>query len=252
MDDDENSSLKYEFNTDIDVERLRDVFKERKRIRVENVLTGRVAEAMYHRLSNGTPWRTFVVANQTLMGTPPGSVIGPGRDDEEILTTAYDGASNGFAVLYDADRLFPEDRQGEEDNFARDDVSTLPWVTEMAKSDRFRRLITGLTDLNEGASIEVQSMRLRCGHFVGFQSALMSSSKNGRHTASFLLHLTPDWKVEWGGLLSFRSSAGIAEGFIPCFNTLDVFAFPLGHWITAVAPFAAGPMMAIVGRVYRA
>jgi Rps23 Pro-64 3,4-dihydroxylase Tpa1-like proline 4-hydroxylase len=41
-----------------------------------------------------------------------------------------------------------------------------------------------------------------------------------------------------------------SDGYVPAFNTLDLFALPQGHWIGAVSDFAAGERLAIAGRVY--
>jgi Rps23 Pro-64 3,4-dihydroxylase Tpa1-like proline 4-hydroxylase len=69
--------------------------------------------------------------------------------------------------------------------------------------------------------------------------------------ASFQLNLTPEWRPEWGGLLEFRGTGHSIEGILPRFNSLDIYTFPQGHWIGAVAPYARGPRLAIAGRLYR-
>jgi Rps23 Pro-64 3,4-dihydroxylase Tpa1-like proline 4-hydroxylase len=91
----------------------------------------------------------------------------------------------------------------------------------------------------------------RPGHFITFHDATRSADKEGKRRAAYSYNLTPEWKTEWGGLLEFRGKEGhIVEAFSPCFNCLDLFAFPQGHWMSLVAPFCDGPTYAVTGGLY--
>jgi Rps23 Pro-64 3,4-dihydroxylase Tpa1-like proline 4-hydroxylase len=53
--------------------------------------------------------------------------------------------------------------------------------------------------------------------------------------------LTPQWRIEWGGLLLFHGADGQVErGFVPRFNSLALFAVPQLHsvsMVTRAAPY---------------
>ncbi len=66
--------------------------------------------------------------------------------------------------------------------------------------------------------------------------------------AAYVLSLTPEWRAEWGGVLEFLDADGhIAEGYVPCFNALNVFLVPQLHHVSCVAAFAAAPRLSLTG-----
>jgi SM-20-related protein len=112
----------------------------------------------------------------------------------------------------------------------------------------FMRTVTGLPQINRAA---IRATRFRVGHFEMFHAATFSADRTGRRAAAFSINLTPEWKPEWGGLLAFRRhDAGSIVAYMPTFNSLDVFGFPVGYWISHVAPFASAVRLAISGRLY--
>ena len=63
-----------------------------------------------------------------------------------------------------------------------------------------------------------------------------------------MLNLTPAWRAEWGGVLEFLDADGhVAEGYVPSFNALNLFAVPQLHHVSHIAPFARGPRLSITG-----
>jgi hypothetical protein len=244
----------FDISRTCDPDKYRAEFSRTGRARINGFLQPHDAEALYQHLRHHVVWRSFLVANGQLLGTPQDARIGGTSDEErEIVSLAYDGARNGFAYLYDADRLFPED---ESDGApVRGDVKTpiLADSSAFLSGSRFMEFVRGVTGLPELETVHSQAVRFRPGHFVTFQSGTWSADKTGRRRVSFFLNLTPAWKPEWGGLIEFRAADGsLVEALVPCFNVLDVFTFPKGYWVSCVAPFAGGPRFDISGRVYAA
>ena len=65
---------------------------------------------------------------------------------------------------------------------------------------------------------------------------------------AFVLNLAPDWKPDWGGYLNFMDLQGnVGVGFIPRFNTMNLFTVPLRHHVSMVAPFAPARRFALSG-----
>jgi SM-20-related protein len=257
MDDVVKSTIQFELNPELNVEKLSEEFKKNGRVRALNFLQPACAEALYQHLRHNVAWRTFLVASEQLLGTPPGEPVGVNADEErEILDCAYGGArKGGFAYVHDADRLFPEDEADYAPESAAPRVppadSMLAGFEEFLNTAALRELVCTVTGLQELGSISSQATRFRPGHFVGFHSGTWSADKTRKRRALLSFGLTPDWKPEWGGAQEFRSNdQGIAQSFIPCFNSLEVWGFPMGYWISAVAPFAEVPRFGVMGRVY--
>jgi Rps23 Pro-64 3,4-dihydroxylase Tpa1-like proline 4-hydroxylase len=73
---------------------------------------------------------------------------------------------------------------------------------------------------------------------------------NGR--IAFVLHLTKDWKPQYGGHLHFldTSRTKIIETFTPTFNSLMIFEVPeegISHFVSHVAPNVQIPRISITG-----
>lgn len=66
---------------------------------------------------------------------------------------------------------------------------------------------------------------------------------------AYVLNLTiDDWYPDWGGYLAFYNDDGdIETGFMPRFNTLNLFRVPQAHAVTYVPPFAPLGRYAISG-----
>jgi SM-20-related protein len=251
MDDTTRATTRFQINPKLDATQLREHFKQTGRVHIENFLQPHGAEALYKHLRDEVQWRTFVVANENLMGTPPGMEVGLSpQEDSEILGVAYDGARNTFASVLDADRLFPEDETDPEATDGRP-VAMLDEFTRFSNCDAVKTFIATVTGFAEFESVQCKATRFRNGHFESFHDGMWAPDNTRRRRASFELNLTPEWKPEWGGILEFRTTdARSVEGFVPCFNALDVYVFPQGHWTSVVSPFAGAPRFAIAGRLY--
>lgn len=255
--------ISFEINPKLDPEKMYEDFRKTGRLRIRNFLDGRSANEIYQHLTHDVQWRTFLVANENLMGTSPGEPLATRPEDEtEILDMAYEGARSNFACVFDADRLYSEDLadaiSSEGSPAAGDHMEPAsspilgPFESFLASTRvvEFLRRVSGITAV-DGLNVQSHAIRFRRGHFMTFHAGTWSADTTGKRRAAFYLNLTPEWRPEWGGMLEFRTAeADNVEAFMPSFNTLDLFAFPQGHWISPVAPFAGGPVLAITGRVY--
>lgn len=246
------STLSFELNRKLDAGRLHAEFSEMRRLRIRNFLGGTSAVRLYRHLLHEVRWRTFLIANEKLLGTPPGKSLALSPEKEkEILDVAYDGARAGFACVFDADRLHPEDVEASRSETAVSTglLATLESFFASAQVVEFFRCLTGLEG-DQDLTLHVRALRLRHGQFISFHAGTWSADGTGKRRAMFYLNLTPEWRPEWGGTLEVRTPQGdMTEGYLPSFNTLDVLGFPQGHWITPVAPFAGGPVLCIAGRL---
>ena len=62
------------------------------------------------------------------------------------------------------------------------------------------------------------------------------------------MNLTARWRADWGGMLLFLDDEDhVAEGYMPAFNSLNIFKVPQRHAVSIVAPFAGEPRLSITG-----
>lgn len=239
--------LDFNFNPDLPQERLRAQFRAGKRVHVENFLVPAAAEALSRHLMEGTPYQTYVTADLEEMATAPGpeSVLGP-NEEKEIFEIACEGARNGFASYFEANRSLLNAVEMQDFDFG-----THAACTEFLYSPEFLSLIERISGLEGLSRIDWQATRFRSGHFVTFNSGTDSADQSGKRRLNFELNLTRQWRPEWGGMLEMRGDEGHQiEAVMPCFNSLDLFTFPRGYWISQVTPFALATRYAISGSIY--
>jgi SM-20-related protein len=227
-------------------------FKKRFASHIENVLSPTSALALYEHVAQEVEWRSFLVAKETMFaGGEEHHGVYPPELEKEMSGCAYEGAASGFACFYDANRLFEEDIPSDA---CMENVAQTPFflrLNDFVNSQEFLDFMRSVTGLQRIGRAAIRATRFRSGHFEMFHASTQSGDRTGKRVASFNINLTPEWKPEWGGLLEFRRQyAGTIEAFVPTFNSLDIVAFPMGYWISSVAPFAGTARLAISGRLY--
>jgi SM-20-related protein len=251
--DEDTSMAKFELNAALDRAELNAAYREKFRLHVENVLSTTSALALLKHVSQEITWRSFLISEERMLAAPPdlrGSY--PPEVEKELSDCAYAGAHKGFACLYDATRLFAEDIPEGAEIEEVVETPVLAQLSEFVNSESFLELIRTVTDVPRIGHVAIQAVRFRPGHFGMFHAGTHSADKSRKRIGAFSINLTPEWRPEWGGLLEFRSTSefGSTEAFVPTFNSLDLFGFPQGHWISCVAPFAGGPRLSVSGRLY--
>jgi SM-20-related protein len=248
----DEARIKFEINPKLDPTKFNEVLLQHGRVRIRDFLKPASADALYRQLADGLAWRTFLVAEERLFTTPPQEPNSPTAEDaKEVLDCAYGGAQKGFACLYDADRLFPEDVPEGVTESNDHHAPALAALDDFLNSAPFLDFVREVLALPRIERATLQATRFRRGHFLTFHSATWSADKTLKRRASFFLNLTPQWNPDWGGLLEFRNGENCTiEGYVPCFDALDLALFPQGYWISAVAPFVPVDRLVIAGRLY--
>jgi SM-20-related protein len=106
----------------------------------------------------------------------------------------------------------------------------------------FVRSITGVPGIAFG---EAQVTRYRPGHFLN-----QHDDSHGVHKriAAYVLNMTPNWRLNWGGApLFFDRSGHVTEGYPPAFNALNIFSVPQDHLVGFISPFAGAARYSITG-----
>jgi SM-20-related protein len=252
MDDRAQTAVAFELNPTLDQVKLSADFEKKRRLRVPDFLRPAGALALYKHLEQYVGWQPFLVSEGKLLTAAPDVHGSYPIDLHRIMCDrAYEGARRGFASLYEADRLFPEDLpQGLLQN-DHADSSLLAHFSHFLNSAEALNLIRGVTRKSEIQRVEIQATRHRRNHFSTFRALMPPTQSSETVFAAFTITLNLEWMPEWGGLLEFQSHEGyVVEAYVPSFNVIDIFSLPQGHWISPVAPFAAGMRMAISGRLY--
>jgi Rps23 Pro-64 3,4-dihydroxylase Tpa1-like proline 4-hydroxylase len=221
-----------------DVEQLTNRFASDRRVRIRPFLDERVAMTLHRHLEQRTDWRQVLNSGDSLYELDRRTRAELSSAKQGALDEAvWQGARTGFQHRYESLRLsdgdVPSGGMGNPlDSFTR-------WLSTGATRALLRR-ITGMDiDFADG-----QATAYAPGDFLtGHDDAVPGKAR----VAAYVLGLTPVWRLEWGGLLLFHGDQGAVSGIMPGFNTLDLFAVPQMHSVSAVVPSAAHRRYAITG-----
>lgn len=224
----------------IDIDALAARFAQAGRVQIAPFLDEASAAALAAHLLARDDWRQVMNAGEKVYESVP-AVLATLTDAqrarlEEVMNAA---ARDGFQYRYQSIRV-PDDAV---ERAVLDDPLT-GFARFMASAPLLELLgrITAATEINFA---DAQATIYEKGDFLtGHDDDV--AGKNRR--AAYVLGLTPRWRTEWGGLLLFHGGlGGVAEGFVPAFNTLSLFAVPQRHSVSQVAPWAGAPRLSVTG-----
>jgi SM-20-related protein len=210
--------LLLEINPDIDIEAHAKAFRKHGQVRIPRLFS-HGAPDLFHHLTECRDW--IQLANKPAGGayeldweswTDPASGE-RARLSPEIFANATDGFQYSYAALLADPAL----------------LATLTAITGIAKP----RFTDGqVTAYGEGDFL------------TGHDDDLAGSGRR----AAFVLGLTPQWRLEWGGLLMFHKLGQVGfSGRGPQFNTLDLFRVPIYHSVSLVSPAAPRRRFSVTG-----
>lgn len=234
----------FEVNPNLDTTALARQFAVNKRIQVRDVLTRETALEMRKVMEELTPWGMAMQAGDS---EPKDIRLEELRDPQgnakaqELNKAAHDAAARGdYAFRYARYPMvlaYQEKwNEGSPHDLLIEHINTEPWLDLVRK-------ITGMDDLIKA---DGQATLFGRQHFLGLHWDMQVDEG---WKIAYVLNLTIDeWKPDWGGYLNFYNEEGdVIEGYMPRFNTLNLFAVPQAHAVTFVPPFAPHGRFAISG-----
>ena len=227
----------FELNPELDTADLGARFRRDGRVRVSRVFSQGVPE-LYHYLDGYEDWIQLVNHEAGAHEFAWNDWRMPGAQCRSTLEAdIFSRAIDGFQYSYAALRIPPA---GE-----HDENPVLTALCDLMKGEAMQTLLEGITGLVAPSFTDGQVTAYGEGDFLtGHDDDLAGS---GRKVA-FVLGLTPQWRLEWGGLLLFHEIGGVeCAGLIPQFNTLDLFAIPRYHSVSLVTRAAPRRRFSVTG-----
>lgn len=214
-----------ELNPDLDRVALAAAFARTGRVQVRNVLTDASARRLLHALEHETRWG--LIFNEGKISREFKSVSA--EDHQEFAIAAWERAHHGFQFFYHyCPLLNNRSIHPKPDHYLAKFVSLLIAPHFLA----FIREITGMPAIAWASSTATLYKPL------DFLSIHDDDHAGDRRLVAYSLNLTPAWQPDWGGALQFYETRDrIEEGYLPTFNTLNLFRVPKLHSVTQVSSF---------------
>jgi Rps23 Pro-64 3,4-dihydroxylase Tpa1-like proline 4-hydroxylase len=211
-------------NPHLDRARLSETFAQTGRVQVPNVLTDSAAKRVHHALEHETPWGLIFNEGKKVFEYETISAA----DYRAMSAAAWNRAHSHFQYFYNHYRLYENGRM-----FAKAD-HYLAKLVGFLTSLEFFTFIRDVTDLPTISWISSTATLYRPLDFLTVHDDGPASSR----LVAFVLNLTPQWRPDWGGALQFYDRDDhIEEGYLPSFNTLNLFRVPQRHSVAQVAAF---------------
>lgn len=233
----------FDINPAIDVKALQAKFARHGRVQIRDILTTETANTVRNILHQETPWGKACQA-----GAPPPvmlrrqaiAAMNPSQR-RELGVSVHQAASRGdYAVQFSQYPILTAYLE----RWAPD--SPQDFLLEYINAEPFLDLVRAVTRIPELKKADAQATLFGPGDFLSLHN---DSHRTERWRIAYVLNFTAaEWKPDWGGYLNFLDEDGdIVEGWMPRFNSLNLFRVPQFHQVTYVPPFAPIGRFAITG-----
>lgn len=210
------------------------------RVHVPGFLTQSAAQRLHVALHAETLWWLSTLGGGQTVDVPIEQLAAmPADAQAKLMDLAHAEARDGFHYMFDNLRLSDMAARGE----------TLPPALAEAygflNGPSFLDFVRKVTGDDRPNFVDAQATRFRPGHYLTQHDDRKPEA--GRLYA-YVLNLTPRWRVDWGGLLTFIDDDGhVAEAYTPAWNALNLFRVPCAHAVSSVVPFAGAARLSITG-----
>ena len=228
-----------DFSHELDVGLCRRTFQHCGRIHIPGVLEAASADWLHNVLQNEVPWqvhfneggRNYDLHRDQVAVLPESKRIMLTEQLTRNATARFQYLFHNYpisdAVLQNAGAL------------AIHDFHTFVNAPHTIK---FIQEITGALDISYA---DCQATRYQAGQFLTTHNDDLEG-KDRR--VAYVFNFTRNWRPDFGGLLLFLDEQGhVEEGYLPLFNSLNLFRIPAHHCVSYVTPFANGCRYSISG-----
>ena len=227
----------------LDEEALARDFAKSGRLHIPDFLKPEHAQALHAALSGHISWfRTFTVNGKSYDVDLTAQAQTPDHVLAKIADAIAEGGRSGFQYDFELWRISDEIEAGRRPT---DNRQVLAEIYDGLNTAPFLALIHRLTNMEGAVYCDAQATRYRAGHFLTSHD---DDVEGKNRLCAMVLSLTQDWRPEWGGLLLFHDGEGhICEGYMPKFNSLNLFRVPQLHSVSQVADFVTADRLSITG-----
>lgn len=232
--------MKLSLNKTKDIVKLKQSYLNDGYVKLERALTNKTANFIHDKISVQEQWN--LVFKNNGIHQDSNSLDVESWDDSHknnLIKLVHKQAENDFQYFYETipiydiyyDNLMPQ-------HFFND-------IVKFLNSELVLNYFREVLDAPEITFLDAQITRFKAGHFLSCHN---DDVKGKNRIAAFVINLTKDWCVDWGGALHIlNSNLEIEKSFSPSFNEINVFKVPVNHLVGYVSPFATGHRLSITG-----
>lgn len=224
----------------LDPKRLNAEFCQTGHLHIPDFLEPSDAEQLLDFLKSSELWKLVLNSDEKLFEFSRQTQSELTREQRQQLDEAvYAKARYGFQYRYETIRVPDEEAQRIARATILDDFAR--FLSDDPALSFFQTVVGDPTI----TFADAQATAYGPNHFLTSHDDGVSG-KNRR--AAFVMNLSRNWSVDWGGLLIFHEAGNAkAEALIPSFNSINLFAVPQQHSVSMVAPFVPRRRYSVTG-----
>ncbi|WND01638.1 2OG-Fe(II) oxygenase family protein [Temperatibacter marinus] len=229
-----------QINPELNLSDYAALLKENGRVQIPNFFTDETAETLHNLIKTNQTWNlAYNEYDQFFESTKQDFEDTPAEFKTNFMKAIYERASSTFQYVFMQYYITQAVKNREEMGHPLHELHH--WANE----DDFLSLLKSLVGDSAIRWCDVFISRYEPGHFLSKHDD--THPKHDRSVA-YTIGMTKEWNPNWGGHLVFLDKkGGIKEGFIPEFNTLNLFHNPQDHAVQLVAPNAGKPRDSFLG-----
>ena len=220
----------------INTAQLTQTYANDSRARLEGLLQEQFAVELTKQISSSLGFTNAYMANgqYSTISDEQLKAMQP-QQRQAFFKQLYQNASQGVGFFYGRHKL------DETNDLTSPSQQVMAWLNH-ADTLNLIKQVSGHQDI---VAASAQVTRYTPGHFLTRHNDV---NEQEQRRVAYVLNLTPQWHPDWGGLLQFYHQDGTPkDAWTPTFNSLSLFDVNHVHAVTYVAPYAAGPRLAITG-----
>lgn len=225
-------------NEENNIQEYANILKKKGRVQIKNFFSNETAIKLAKLFDEHNQWylaynefNNFYESDYKQVESMPDDI------KAQFMQSFYKRAENGFQYVFKQFYISQAVKLNEN--------SPLNFLHDYTNQKTFISLMQKLAGDNEISWVDAFASSYESGHFLTEHNDI--HNKHNRVLA-FTLGLTKNWNPNWGGnLVFFDKDKNIEEGFIPSFNTLNVFIIPQNHAVQFVTPSAKKDRLSFLG-----
>jgi Rps23 Pro-64 3,4-dihydroxylase Tpa1-like proline 4-hydroxylase len=232
--------LAFSINPSLDRIGLAAEFRRRRRVHIPGFLAGSGADRVQRHLRERTDWRLVINQGEKLfeLDRQAQAALAPAQA-ERLEDAVNQAARRSFQFRFETIRVPDEEAERAADGSLLADLACF-LSSDIALA--FLREVTGEPAVQFA---DAQGTAYGPRHFLTVHDDEVAGKNRA---AAYVLNLTPEWRIDWGGLLMFHGPDGhVEEALAPRFNALNLFAVPQPHSVSYVTPFVPNRRYAVTG-----
>jgi SM-20-related protein len=239
--------LELKLNPDLDVEKWANIYARDELVRIPNVLSDELADAVADMLRSSMNWRlVFPEPDPTAPGgdrvvqLTQQEMAGIGREALGArIRGVMERATGNYGYMYNAYPMI-------EAYTSNWDVGhPIHLLTEFLNSPEFLDFGRRVIGVDTITKADAQATLYTRGHFL---TRHVDHGVENERRCAYTFGFTRNWQPDWGGLLMLiDEELDITRAFLPRFNTLSLFNGRALHAVSPVSPFAGDARFQITG-----